>query len=101
MLHSSRSMGSAPFHIFTDLIFSLNWKRYFNCQSLLRMMPIVPEWQNFYQGAGKDFDTAAFIVIGTGVGGALFQQGKLIKGAHLYGGEFGLMVLDKGKSFRS
>ena len=53
----------------------------------------------FYQGAGKDFDTAAFIVIGTGVGGALFQQGKLIKGAHLYGGEFGLMVLDKGKSF--
>ena len=31
----------------------------------------------FYQGAGKDFDTAAFIVIGTGVGGALFQQGKL------------------------
>lgn len=53
----------------------------------------------FYQGAGKDYDTAAFIVIGTGVGGALFQQGKLIKGAHLYGGEFGLMILDKGKSF--
>ena len=84
MLHSSRSMGSAPFHIFTDLIFSLNWKRYFNCQSLLRMMPIVPEWQNFIKALGKIFDTAAFIVIGTGVGGALFQQGKLDQKAPIF-----------------
>ena len=35
------------FNIFAEL------KRYFNCQSLLRMMPIVPEWQNFIKALGK------------------------------------------------
>ena len=53
----------------------------------------------FYQGAGKDFQQAAFVVIGTGVGGTLFQNGELVRGAHLYGGEFGLMILDQGKTF--
>lgn len=53
----------------------------------------------FYQGAGKEFQQAAFVVIGTGVGGTLFQNGELVRGAHLYGGEFGLMILDQGKTF--
>lgn len=53
----------------------------------------------FYQGAGKEYQQAAFVVIGTGVGGTLFQNGELVRGAHLYGGEFGLMILDQGKTF--
>lgn len=53
----------------------------------------------FYQGAGKGFEQAAFVVIGTGVGGTLIHHGQLIRGAHLYGGEFGLMILDQGKTF--
>jgi len=53
----------------------------------------------FYQGAGKEFQQAAFVVIGTGVGGTLFQNGELVREAHLYGGEFGLMILDQGKTF--
>lgn len=53
----------------------------------------------FYQGAGKGFEQVAFVVIGTGVGGTLINQGQLIRGAHLYGGEFGLMILDQGKTF--
>ncbi|WP_368264613.1 ROK family protein [Enterococcus innesii] len=53
----------------------------------------------FYQGAGKEFQQAAFVVVGTGVGGTLFQNGELVRGAHLYGGEFGLMILDQGKTF--
>ncbi|WP_430609886.1 ROK family protein [Enterococcus sp. DIV0876] len=53
----------------------------------------------FYQGAGKGFEEAAFVVIGTGVGGTLIHHGQLIRGAHLYGGEFGLMILDQGKTF--
>ncbi|MGM0125042.1 ROK family protein [Enterococcus sp. AZ194] len=53
----------------------------------------------FYQGAAKDYDNVAFVVIGTGVGGALFINGEISKGAHLYGGEFGLMFLNGGKTF--
>lgn len=53
----------------------------------------------FYNGAGKDYQNVAFVVIGTGVGGALFTKGQITKGAHLYGGEFGLMYLDNGKTF--
>lgn len=53
----------------------------------------------FYQGAGKDYNNAVFVVIGTGIGGALFIDGQLIKGAHLYGGEFGLMFLDNKQTF--
>lgn len=53
----------------------------------------------FYEGAGKEFTNVAFVVIGTGVGGALFTEGKLTRGAHLYGGEFGMMFLDKDKTF--
>lgn len=43
-------------------------------------------------GAGKGKDHAAFVVIGTGIGGAIFINGKIYKGAHLFGGEFGLML---------
>lgn len=53
----------------------------------------------FYEGAAKENQDAAFVVIGTGIGGALFTKGQLSKGAHLYGGEFGLMFLEKDKTF--
>lgn len=43
------------------------------------------------QGAGKNSKNMVFIIIGTGVGGAIFIDGKLYKGSHLFGGEFGLM----------
>lgn len=42
-------------------------------------------------GAGKDAENAVFVVIGTGVGGAIFIDRKLYKASHLFGGEFGLM----------
>lgn len=43
-------------------------------------------------GAGKGYKDAVFIVLGTGVGGSVFINGKIHKGAHLFGGEFGLMT---------
>ncbi|MGG5343551.1 ROK family protein [Enterococcus sp. AZ192] len=52
-----------------------------------------------YEGAAKGKQEVAFVVIGTGIGGAIFHKGQIAKGAHLYGGEFGLMYLDQGKTF--
>lgn len=42
-------------------------------------------------GAGEKANDAVFIVLGTGVGGAIFINGKIYKGSHLFGGEFGLL----------
>lgn len=49
------------------------------------------------RGAGKQVQQAVFLVIGTGVGGAIFIHNQLYKGAHLFGGEFGLMRNQNGK----
>lgn len=40
-------------------------------------------------GAGQDAASLAFLVIGTGVGGALIFNDRIWHGAHLFGGEFG------------
>lgn len=46
-------------------------------------------------GAAKDKKDVAFLVIGSGVGGALVKNGHIHHGAHLHGGEFGFMVVDE------
>lgn len=53
----------------------------------------------FYEGAARGYQNVAFVVIGTGVGGAMFTNGELNKGAHLYGGEFWLMFLNGEHTF--
>lgn len=50
-------------------------------------------------GSAQGKQEVAFVVIGTGIGGAVFHKGVLAKGAHLYGGEFGLMLLKEDKTF--
>lgn len=52
-----------------------------------------------YEGAAKGKQEVAFVVVGTGIGGAIFHNGQITKGAHLYGGEFGLMYLSEGETF--
>ena len=52
-----------------------------------------------WQGKAKDINNALFVVIGTGIGGAVIQDRKLVKGKNLYGGEFGLMMLNDTLSF--
>lgn len=54
-----------------------------NCAALAEMA----------SGAGKKVKDAIFLVIGTGVGGALVEDKKLHHGAHLLGGEFGYLLL--------
>jgi fructokinase len=43
------------------------------------------------EGAGKDFSVVAFFTIGTGLGGGLVIDGKLLRGAHGEAAEFGHM----------
>ncbi|MGH2221013.1 ROK family protein, partial [Enterococcus faecalis] len=38
-----------------------------------------------YEGAANGKKEVLFVVIGTGIGGAIFRNGELYKGAHLYG----------------
>lgn len=52
-----------------------------------------------WQGAAKDIDDALFVVIGTGIGGAVIQNRKLLKGRNLFAGEFGIMELGEEGSF--
>ena len=45
-------------------------------------------------GSAKDCSSMAFLVIGTGVGGSIIINNQIWHGAHLYGGEFGFMIID-------
>lgn len=47
-------------------------------------------------GAGKSYQDIAFLVIGTGVGGAIVKDKKIHRGKHFHGGEFGYMLVDEG-----
>lgn len=51
-------------------------------------------------GAGKDNQSIAMLVLGSGVGGALMENGHVQHGSHLFGGEFGHMILDQ-KNYQS
>ena len=47
-----------------------------------------------WKGASSDVDDCLFIVIGTGIGGAVVKNRRIHKGVHLHGGEFGYMIAD-------
>lgn len=46
-------------------------------------------------GAGKDNSNLVFLVIGTGVGGAIIINKQIYHGSHLYGGEFGFQLMNQ------
>ena len=45
-------------------------------------------------GSGQGHDSLAFFVIGTGIGGAIIIDQHVWHGAHLFGGEFGYMIVN-------
>lgn len=47
-------------------------------------------------GAGKDYDDLIMITLGTGLGGAVYSQGKLLRGSNFQGAELGHMLLYPG-----
>ncbi|HEL0560956.1 TPA: ROK family protein [Streptococcus equi subsp. zooepidemicus] len=46
-------------------------------------------------GAGQGASSIAMLVLGTGVGGSLVINGRIHYGAHLFGGEFGFIVMNE------
>ena len=52
-----------------------------------------------WRGAAKGLQNVLFVVIGSGIGGAVIVDGKVRHGKHLFGGEFGYMLLKEDKTF--
>lgn len=48
-------------------------------------------------GAAKGLKNVLFMVIGTGVGGSVIVNGQVQHGRHLFGGEFGYMMMNDGQ----
>lgn len=54
----------------------------------------------YWKGGGKGCDNMVFATLGTGVGGGIVVEGKLIHGSHGAGGEIGHMVLNRNETER-
>lgn len=52
-----------------------------------------------WRGSAKDNNNVLFVVVGTGVGGSVIINREVQHGAHLFGGEFGLMLLNETQTF--
>ncbi|SJZ63996.1 Sugar kinase of the NBD/HSP70 family, may contain an N-terminal HTH domain [Pilibacter termitis] len=52
-------------------------------------------------GVAKNHQNVLFIVLGTGVGGSVIVDGKIHHGKHLFGGEFGFMLMSENETFSS
>lgn len=48
-------------------------------------------------GAAEDMNDVIFLIIGTGVGGAVVLNRQIVHGKHLLGGEFGMILDDKNE----
>lgn len=52
-----------------------------------------------WKGAAKGLKDIIFVVVGTGIGGSVIVDGKIHHGKHLFGGEFGYMLLNHDETF--
>jgi len=53
-------------------------------------------WAEHRFGAARAVQDVAMVTVGTGIGGGLLVNGKLVAGAHGWAGEIGHMVVDPG-----
>ena len=52
----------------------------------------------FWKGGGRGCDNMVFVTLGTGVGGGIVVEGKLLHGAHGSGAEIGHLVLNRNET---
>ncbi|UOQ45638.1 ROK family protein [Halobacillus salinarum] len=50
-------------------------------------------WAELWKGAAKGKKDVLVVVIGTGIGGSVIQNGEVYKGKNLHAGEFGYMLI--------
>ena len=47
-----------------------------------------------FSGSAKEVNDILFVVCGSGIGGSIIKDKKIHHGKHLYGGEFGFMIME-------
>jgi glucokinase len=52
-------------------------------------------WAEHEQGAGRGFDDLVLVTLGTGIGGGIVADGRVLRGAHGFAGEIGHTVVDR------
>lgn len=77
-----------------DLIGDL--KKYFSNKIILRNDAKCAAMAEKTYGAMKEYEDCVFLTIGTGIGGAVFINGKLLEPKRYSGFEIGHMILNKG-----
>ena len=53
-------------------------------------------WAEQSVGAGAGRQHVILVTLGTGIGGGIVTDGRLVRGAHGFAGEIGHMVVDAG-----
>jgi len=53
-------------------------------------------WGEFWAGAGRDVDSLVFLTLGTGIGGGVILEGRLVRGGRENGAELGHMIVQAG-----
>lgn len=54
----------------------------------------------FWLGSGKSASSMVLLTLGTGVGGGIISEGRLINGKNSFGGEFGHLMIDPSPTAR-
>ena len=54
----------------------------------------VAAWGEFRIGAGRDVDHMLLVALGTGIGGGIVVDGRLLRGAHGFAGEIGHIIVE-------
>jgi glucokinase len=55
-------------------------------------------WGEFWAGAGREINSMVLLTLGTGIGGGIIIEGRLLHGANSLGGEIGHMcIVDGGR----
>ncbi len=50
-------------------------------------------WGEFWAGAGRDVQSLVFLTLGTGIGGGIILEGRLVRGGRENGAELGHMIV--------
>ena len=73
--------------------------------SILRGVPVfagndanMAAMGEYWQGSGKDADNVVFITLGTGVGGGIILDGKMVFGMSGLGGEIGHVIVNQDET---